>query len=537
MKILQNNNLYFKYLQTLIVIVLALGIFFRFVNLDRKVYWIDEVHTSLRVSGFKKTEFVDQAPINRILQIADLQKFQRLSPEKDWGDTFKALAGNAEHTPLYYAMARVGMQLFGNSVTVTRGLAALISLLVFPCIYLLCLELFKSPLVGWMAMALIAVSPIHVLYAQEAREYSLWTVAILLASIFLLRAMRLNTKSSWGIYALTVAFGLYSHMLSILVFVGHGIYLFVIERFQLSKKFINYLLASFVGFITLVPWIILYFINSSTVGEWTFQQLNHLTLIKRWLIVLNLAFFDIQVGYNEQLFDVEEGNDVAQINFDNLLIYVLFLFVIFVIYSIYYFCRKTEKPKWLFVLTLIGLPTITLVVQDIISGGQRSTIGRYLIPGYLGIQIAVAYLLTTQITSTSIKYWQQKFWQLVMIAIFSLGIISCAVSSQAETWWNKYSSYYNPSVAQIINQSTQPLVISSQKRVSRITSLSYELDPKVRILLVDSKKIPNMINGFSDVFLFRPSGELQSELEKQQKYKLQTVHKLGSLWRLQKLTW
>lgn len=525
---------YFKYLHLLFVLVLALGVFFRFVNLDRKVYWIDEVHTSLRVSGYKKTEFVDEAPVNRILKIADLQKFQHLSPEKDWGDTFNALAGNAEHTPLYYLIARLGMQLFGSSVTVTRGLAALISLLVFPCIYLLCLELFKSPLVGWMAMALIAVSPIHVLYAQEAREYSLWTVAILSASVSLLRAMRLNTKSSWGMYAVTVAFSLYSHMLSILVFVGHGIYLFIIERFQLSKKFINYLLASLVGFITLVPWIILYFINSSTVGEWTFQQLNYLTLIKRWLIVLNLAFFDVKIGYNDQLFDVEEGNDVAQIGFDNLLIYLLILIVIFIIYSIYFLCKKTERYKWLFVLNLIGLPTLTLVLQDVISGGQRSTIGRYLIPGYLGIQIAVAYLLITQITSSSIKYWQQKFWQLVMIVLFSLGIISCAVSSEAETWWNKYSSYYNPSVAEIINESAQPLVISSQKRVSRITSLTYELEPKVRILLVDGKKIPDLINGFSDVFLFRPSGELQSELEKQQKYKLQIVHKFGSLWRLQK---
>lgn len=45
-------------------------------------------------------------------------------------------------------------------------------------------------------MALIAVSPFHVLYAQEAREYSLWTVTILLSSAALLRAMRVKTKLS-----------------------------------------------------------------------------------------------------------------------------------------------------------------------------------------------------------------------------------------------------------------------------------------------------------------------------------------------------
>ena len=531
---MKRSKLYFRYLQFLLVIVLILGVFFRFVNLERKVYWIDEVHTSLRTSGYKRTEFVEQVPVNRILKIEDLQKFQHLSPEKNWSDTFNALAANAEHTPLYYLIMRLGMQWFGSSVTVTRGLTALISLLVFPYIYLLCLELFKSPLVGWIAMALVAVSPIHVVYAQEAREYSLWTVTILLSSVSLLRAMRLNTKFSWGIYAVTVALGLYSQMLSALIFVGHGIYVFAIESLRLSKTFTAYLFASLAGFITLTPWIVLYFINASTVGEWILQKLSLFTLFKRWLINLSLVFFDIQIGYNNQLFDIESGNDVVQFGYSDSLTYVIPLFIILIVYSIYFICKQTKKSVWLFILTLIGMPAITLVLPDIISGGQRSTIGRYLFPCYLGIQIAVAYLITTQITSISIKPWQQKFWQLLMLTLFSAGILSCAVSSQAETWWNKYSSYYNPQVAQIINQTTQPLVISSQKRVSRITSLSYELEPKVRLLLVDGTKIPNIIDGFSDIFLFRPSGELQSNLEKNQKYKLQIIHRLGSLWRLQK---
>lgn len=520
-----------KYLHFLFITILILGIFFRFINLEKKVYWIDEVHTSLRVAGYKKTEFVDKSPVNEIINIADLQKFQHLSPEKDWGDAFNALAGNAEHTPLYYLLTRLGMQLFGSSPVVTRGLAALISLLVFPCIYWLCLELFKSPLVGLMAMALTAVSPIHVLYAQEAREYSLLTVAILISNVSLLRAMRLNTNFSWGIYAVTVALGLYSHMLSALVFVGHGIYVFVITGCRLTSRFTNYILALVASLITLIPWIILYFINASAIGEWSSNKLSYATLFQRWLINISSAFFDVQIGYNDQLFDVESGNDVVKLGYDNFLTHILLLFVILIIYAFYFICKKTQISVWLFVLTLIGFPTLILVLQDVIAGGQRSTIGRYLIPFYLGIELAVAYLLATQLTSIK---WQQKLWKLLAIAVFSAGILSCVISSQAETWWNKYSSYYNPQVAQIINQTSQPLVISSQKRVSRITSLSYELEPKVRILLVDGTSIPNIINNFSNVFLFRPSAELQSQLEKEQK--LQIAHSLGQLWRLKKLS-
>jgi uncharacterized membrane protein len=47
-------------LQFLIIVLLVLGVFFRFVNLDRKVYWDDETITSLRVSGYTLEEMSQQ---------------------------------------------------------------------------------------------------------------------------------------------------------------------------------------------------------------------------------------------------------------------------------------------------------------------------------------------------------------------------------------------------------------------------------------------------------------------------------------------
>src|SRR5207248_4961479 len=95
----------------------------------------------------------------------------------------------------------------------------------FPGLYWLCRELFGCSRTAWMAVALLAVSPFHVLYAQEAREYSLWTVAILLSSAALLRAARLQTRRTWWAYAASVALGLYSHTLFVLVAGAHGAYM------------------------------------------------------------------------------------------------------------------------------------------------------------------------------------------------------------------------------------------------------------------------------------------------------------------------
>ena len=57
---------------------------------------------------------------------------------------------------------------------------------------------------AWLAVATIAISPFQIVYAQEARPYSLFVMLILLSRAVLVRGMRLKTNSSWGIYAVTL---------------------------------------------------------------------------------------------------------------------------------------------------------------------------------------------------------------------------------------------------------------------------------------------------------------------------------------------
>ncbi len=540
---------YYRWFYILVAVILAIGIFFRFYNIDKKVYWIDEVHTSLRVAGYEKVEFAETAPAGKIITIDELHKFQRLNPERGWGDTINALAHNAEHTPIYYLITRLAMQWFGSSVAVTRGVAAAISLLVFPTIYWLCLELFQSRIVGAIALCLVAVSPLHVIYAQEARQYSLFTVTILLSSIALLKAISRGkgreTRQNWAIYAATISVSLYSHLLSILVLLGHSIYVLLCHR---KRDFFNYLLALGAGIITLIPWIVLYLLNSNKIGGWVGRDISLPTLLQRWLINLTALFFDVQISVKQRLFDVEAGQDWV-LSFDNPWVYVMPLILILVGYSLYFVCRYTDKPVWLFILTLIGSTALPLMLPDIISGGQRSGIARYLIPSYVGISLAVAYAIAYHLNLEknnpliSISPGKQKLWQGIFIILITLGIISATVSAEAETWWHKYSSYYNPEVAQIINQTEKPLVICPQERVSRITSLSYKLKPEAKILLIQNQDI-SLIDppSFTDeinsqissqnLFVFRPSARVYQVLAENPNYQLVSLHSDGHLFKL-----
>ncbi len=525
------------WLRVLLLTVLVLGVFFRFVNLDRKAYWYDETVTSLRISGHAKREFTQQMANGQVRGLEDLRRYQRVDPEKSVMATIQSLAiRNPEHPPLYYVLARLWAGVMGNSVAAVRSLSAVIGLLALPCTYWVSRELFESPLVAWLATALVAISPFQVLYAQEAREYSLWTVAILFASAALLRAMRLGSRSGWGLYALALTVGLYTHLFSVFVACGHGLYVLLTSGLRLRKGLSAYLLASFVGVLAFVPWLVRLIKVRFDGLDWTELPVSLATLSSRWAVNLSLIFLDPQIGFQQPLFDVATGQDALRLGFENPWTYAIGLIVMLEVYAVYFLCRKAPRQAGWFVVLLIGVTASSLLIPDLTTGGQRSSIGRYLIPSYLGIQLAVAYWLGTQISRCAAEVrqqrgWSVRGWSVILAGLLAGGVLSCTISAQAQTWWNKYSSYYNPQVAAIINRATVPLVIGSNPL--RVTSLSYQLDPKVKFLIVTDPELPAIPEGFSDIFLYCPSQVLQSGLERMQKYRLEPLHSPGCLWQLE----
>ncbi len=118
------------------------------------------------------------------------------------------------------------------------------------------------------------------------------------------------------------------------------------------------------------------------------------------------------------------------------------------------------------------------------------------------------------------------------------GLVSSRVSSQANTWWNKGVSYGNPQVAQIINQTASPLLISDAfgNNYGNVFSLSYLLEPKARFLLVQDQKIPKIPDEFADVFLLNPSYSWRKIIEKKYNLKTDIVYSDNyySVWKLAK---
>lgn len=82
-----------------------------------------------------------------------------------------------QHPPLYYTLLHAWVAAFGDLQGAVRGLSALCSTLTVPIFYAGVARLINQP-TGIVAAFLLAISPFHIYFAQEARMYSLLTLAV-----------------------------------------------------------------------------------------------------------------------------------------------------------------------------------------------------------------------------------------------------------------------------------------------------------------------------------------------------------------------
>lgn len=425
-----------QWLKAFVLITVLLGILLRFVNLDQKPYWHDETYTSLYLSGYSAHEAVQHLFTGQVVTAKDLLQYQSPAIGSGLFDTIQRLAtDNSQHPPLHYGIARLWAGCFGASIPAMRVLPALISLLALPGIHWLGLELFASPVVGWMAMSFWAVSPLSIRYAQEARQYSLWVVLILFSSVLLLRAMRSKTVWSWVFYLLMLILGLYCHTLFGLTLLGHGLYVLLIERFRLNQIVMRYFLVAGIALFSFTAWLWAMYQHREMVAlstAWTKQPVPLFALLKSWGIHLCQIFTAWHFRHDERL------------------VYLAIPILLLLIFAINILCRHAPRRGRLFILILLGTSILPIFLPDLIWGGRRSLYVRYFLPFYVGIDLAIAYLLVYQMTQTYTQAVHRKTWQIITVFLITCSISTSAIASQATSWWGW--SEFDVEVSRLVNQ-------------------------------------------------------------------------------------
>ncbi len=127
--------------------------------------------------------------------------------------------GFSESTPpLYYALAWVWAQAAGTGEFGLRSLSALAGVATVPVAYLIAVEL-RGRRAGLMAAALVAVNPMLLWYAQEARAYSLLTLLCAVSLLYCARALRYGRRRDLTLWGVASALALATHYFALFLVV------------------------------------------------------------------------------------------------------------------------------------------------------------------------------------------------------------------------------------------------------------------------------------------------------------------------------
>lgn len=528
------NRIRPQVLRLFLIIVIIIGVAFRFVALDGKIYWHDEVYTNLRAAGYTGAEFTQEFYQNRIVSPIDLLKYQQLKPGSTPLDTLNSLATeDPQHSPFYFLLARVWMFLFGHSIIASRFLPVLISLISLPFMYLLAWELFQSSQTALLATAFLALSPFDILFAQTARQYSLLTLMVIVTGYALLKAIRWRHPLFWAGYSLACILGLYTHVLFGLTIIGHGAYILLLsmessrsfrtrKRFPFSPLLLEFLGAIAIAILAFSPWLIILISNlqrAMDVTNWSSNSISLLNLSKFWILSFTALFVDINFDFN------------------SIQMYLLRLpFVILILLALFQVSQQTNRQTRLFIWTSILVPFLMLALPDVLLGGGRSGVTRFLISCFPAIQLAVAYLFSTHIKSNKNSLIDGEIiWRSLLAIVFTFSLISISMSANSQSWWHQIPSYENPQIAQELNKNKSATVIvdhgSYYTNLGNIISLSYELNPDIKLLMVNSEPNLLLLPIGPKVFVLNPSEELRQTI-KNENYQLEIVDQQARLWEL-----
>ena len=125
--------------------------------------------------------------------IAFDESFSLVVALADWSILFGALLNDGVHPPLFYMIHKVVLEMWGTTAFGQRFSAALFSLICLPLLYWSGRSIFDQR-VGVLGALLVALNPLHVWFAQEARMYSLLSALALISMTVFWQVVRTHRR-------------------------------------------------------------------------------------------------------------------------------------------------------------------------------------------------------------------------------------------------------------------------------------------------------------------------------------------------------
>lgn len=475
----------------------------RLFGLDQLLLWHDEVYTLLRVFGHPAEQGWAVLFNGTVMTPDQVLAFQRPDTERGFADTWRELTGHPEHAPLYYLLGWLATRLPLEPVIAMRGTAALFGLLLPAAAFWVMRELFGRGPVPWVAALVIACSPLHLLYAHEARQYALWTLLILASSAALVRALRQRRPRDWRLYGGLLTLGLYSHLLFALILALHAAYGWL-SAAHWSGNLLRprglplrpWLLAVGTAVILFLPWVAVILLGLEQAMDytgWMSRPAGAAANLLAWGQFLVRGMFDIW-----------PDQPPAR---------ALVLLLPLAAGLLYYLLHAPRPACWLLPLIALGYVAVVLG-PDLLLGGVRSIHGRYGLPALLAAQLMIAWTLGSLLPARGAG---RMVSAAALAMLVFLGLASQLRIGQAETWWTKNPnlSALTPRAVQTLNGQQRPFLAvgASGLALGQLLSVAHRLDDRVRVLGFRRQTPPSALPAdLEQVLLLIPTEPLLAAL-------------------------
>ncbi len=173
-----------------------------------------------------------------LFAICFLLRLYQLGYHDLWFDEV-ASAGYAQHpwgnwnAPFYWIFLHGWVKFFGFSEFVLRFPSLIFSLSSVVFLFFLGKELFNAR-VGFCAALFMGLSPFHLWYAQEARDYTMVLCLGVCASLLLAKALKQDRSIFWISFALVSMIGLYTNYFYAVLLMAQGGVVLAFKRHQIK---------------------------------------------------------------------------------------------------------------------------------------------------------------------------------------------------------------------------------------------------------------------------------------------------------------
>lgn len=492
-----------RWVRAVVVVLVLAGVVARFDGLGARVFWHDETHTGCAIAGSSMHEIGKGVFDGRAHGRDEFLVHQFPRDDRTVLDTLRVLAkDDPRQVPLYFVLARAWVITFGSSVEILRSFSAVLGVISLPLVFLLSRELFGRRLEAWIAVGLLAVSPIHWIYAQEARQYLLWVDLVILSSWLLLLALRRSRegrRAFWWfvLYGFTIGLTLFTHLLTVLVIAAHlsfvAVYIYIRRRPVVAVWLVA--ASHLVVAACFWPWA-RYIVEEAKYRPWI-----------SWATVdVGFPGWLRRAGgsYAKAFFDSGEGSlhNIAHLQAGLALLVALVCFVLLLLYA--------PLRARLFLLCLGSVCSMPIIAKDLFSGGVRTLVTRYQFPVILalelGVAFGIAFLLRTE------RRGLRWLGAGAALLLAFCGLTSIFRPGMAAT------SPGQGTLAAVrhVEQWPAPLVVTGQNTrgdIGKAFSFAHTSGPGTRMLVVSKDALPDVPETAEPVFLWRGSPMLRSALE------------------------